>query len=333
VPARLMGRGPCSPDTPYLEPNEWLITFSYRHYHSFRDYQGGKKLPVPSPPEYYASTYMNGFDLAVSYAFNKRFSLSFELPLSKATRESYYEHDFVSKHTMRASGYGDVRVSGNYWLLKPESHPRHNVSLRVGVKIPSGNHEAKDLSYRDTGPIPRPVDPAIQPGDGGWGLVLGTDAFKRVSKRTVFYALGTYLSNPREMNGTETPFGDQPGFTLGDIGYIINSVPDQYFAQAGVSHTFWKKQGVSATFGLRTDGVPPGDIIGGREGWRIPGYSISVEPGFTVEKGKHFFTFTVPITVKGHGSTNVADARNNSPLAGIVSLADSQIVVSYSRRF
>jgi len=327
-----MAPGSCAPDSPYLKPHEWSMTFSYRHYHSFRDYQGGKKLPHPSPPDFYASTRMHGFDLTLTYAFTSRFSLSLEVPLSKASRETYFEHDFVTLHKMRASGIGDARVIGNFWLLAPEKNPRQNISVRFGIKTPTGNHSAQDLSFRPE-PVSRPVDPAIQPGDGGVGIIFGFDGFKRLAKRTVAYAQGTYLSNPREMNGTETVFGDLPGFTFGDIGYTIDSVPDQFFGQIGVSQTVWPKKGLAVTMGLRTDGVPPRDLIGGSEGWRLPGYSISVEPGFSITKGQHYFTLTVPITVKGHGSTNVADQRNHSPLAGIVSLADSQLTISYSRRF
>jgi len=41
----------------------------------------------------------------------------------------------------------------------------------------------------------------------------------------------------------------------------------------------------------------------------------------------------MPVAGKSHGSKNVADVRRNSPLVGIVSLADFQITLSYSRRF
>jgi hypothetical protein len=37
--------------------------------------------------------------------------------------------------------------------------------------------------------------------------------------------------------------------------------------------------------------------------------------------------------VKGHGSASVADKRTNSPYTGIVTLADAQLVLSYSHRF
>jgi len=328
-----MAPGSCAPDNSYLEPKEWLMTVSYRHYHSFRDFRGSKELPFPSPPEFYAQTRMHAFDVTLTYAFSRRFSLSVELPLEKASRETYYEHDGISLHTMRARGAGDVRFVGNLWLLHPDKHPHENISLRVGLKAPTGDSRATDFSFRSNGRVLRPVDPAIQPGDGGWGIVLGTEAFKKVFKHTIVYLQGTYLSNPREMNGTQTPFGDQPAATLGDIGYTIDSVPDQYLGQVGISQTVWPAKGLSATFGVRIDGVPSHDLIGGSEGWRLPGYNISLEPGLSISRGKNFFSLTVPVAVKSHGSKLIADVRTNSPLVGIVSLADSQVTLSYSRRF
>ena len=147
------------------------------------------------------------------------------------------------------------------------------------------------------------------------------------------YLQGTYLSNPRELNGTQTPFGDLPGVTGGDIGYIIDSVPDQYLGQIGLIQNIWPGKGLSATFGARIDGVPSHDLIGGSEGWRLPGYNVSIEPGFSISRGKNSFSLTAPVAIKSHGSKNVADVRTNSPLAGIVSLAGAQITLSYSRRF
>ena len=94
-----------------------------------------------------------------------------------------------------------------------------------------------------------------------------------------------------------------------------------YLARAGVSRNVLPGKGVSVSFGLRTDGVPSRDLIDGNDGYRLPGYSISIEPGVSISHGKNFFSLTVPVAVKGHGSKAPADIRTNNPVGGTVTLA------------
>src|SRR5262249_2003010 len=143
-----------------------------------------------------------------------------------ASHTSAYEHDGVHRHTMRAGGLGDLRLVGNAWLFDPAKSPNGNIGLSAGFKAPTGNYRAHDYSYQASGPVLRPVDFSIQPGDGGWGAVLEFQAFQKVFEEAYLYASGLYLINPRNVNGTETtvPFG----------GAIqVNSVPDQYMARGG----------------------------------------------------------------------------------------------------
>jgi len=319
--------------TQYLEPNEWLVSASYRYLNSFRDFHGSEEVPDPAPPELYANTHVHSFDFTVTYGLTRRFSLTLEVPSQYGTRESYYEHDGVSRHTMSAGGLGDLRLVGNLWLLAPDKHPDENISLGLGLKAPTGDYGATDYSYRATGPVLRPVDPAIQPGDGGWGMLFVLQAFKNFSKNSVAYLQGSYLSNPREMNGTETTNGDLPAFTGGDIGYTINSVPDQYMGRVGLAYSIWPKQGLSLSLGARIDGVPVRDLMGGSQGFRVPGYVIYIEPGLSISKGKNFFSLTVPVAVERHASKSLADRRTGNPLGGYAAFADFLITASYSRLF
>jgi len=319
--------------TQYLEPNEWLVSGSYRYLNSFRDFHGSEEIPDPAPPEIYANTHLHTFDLTATYALTRRFSLTLEVPFQYGARETYYEHDGVSLHTMEAGGLGDVRLLGNLWLLAPEKHTAGNVSLGLGVKAPTGDHKATDYSYRSTGRVRRPVDPAIQPGDGGWGVIFVLQAFGKLSENSAAYFHGSYLSNPREMNGTQTPFGDDPALTGGDIGYTIDSVPDQYLARTGVAYTVWPEQGLALSLGARIDGVPVRDLIGDSQGYRLPGYAVSIEPGLTVSKGRNFFSLTAPVAVERHASKSLADERTGSPVGGFAAFADFVIIASYSRRF
>ena len=153
-------------------------TIAYRYFHSFRDFNAnGDEVHIPLIKN---DTYVDLFDIDATYAITKRLSLSFELPVQYGSRTNADEHDGVHVHTMRAAGIGDMRLSANVWLLNPDKHPDQNISLSLGVKAPTGDDAVTDTSFRPTGPEQRPVDPAIEPGDGGWGIILSGSAFAKV---------------------------------------------------------------------------------------------------------------------------------------------------------
>ena len=318
-------------ETPYLEPCQWVATVAYRYFHSFRDFNSnGDEVHVPLIKN---DTYVDLFDLSVTYAVTSRVSLTLELPIQYGSRTNSAEHDGVHVHTMRADGIGDLRLSTNVWLLAPEKHPDQNISLGLGVKAHTGNDSATDLSYRPTGPEFRAVDPAIEPGDGGWGIILSGSAFAKVYDRTYAYLNGFYLVNPREINHVHTVNFDVPPFTHGDRGLMFDSVPDQSLVRGGLAASIWPKIGLSASFGARWEGIPAHDLIGGSDGWRLPGYSVSVEPGISISHGKEYISITAPVAVYRYGITSVPFARTHDPLSGIASFSDFQINVTYSHLF
>jgi Putative MetA-pathway of phenol degradation len=308
-----------------------VATVAYRYFHSFRDFNAnGDEVNIPLIKN---DTYVDLFDISATYAATKRVSLTLELPIQYGSRTNAAEHDGVHVHTMRASGIGDMRLSANVWLLNPDKHLGQNISLSLGVKAPTGDDSVTDTSFRPTGPEQRPVDPAIQPGDGGWGIILSGSAFAKIYKRTFFYLNAFYLINPRETNGVHTVNFDVPPFTHGDHGLMVNSVPDQSMVRGGLAGAIWPKIGLSASFGARWEGIPAHDLIGGSDGWRLPGYSVSVEPGISISHGKDFFEVTAPVAVYRYGIVSVPFARIHSPLGGIASFSDFQINVTYSHVF
>ncbi len=286
-------------ETPYLECGQWVTTLAYRYFHSFRDFNAnGDEVHVPLIKN---DTYVDIFDVAVTYAVNERLNLTAEFPFQYGSRTNSDEHDGVHVHTMRAAGIGDLRLSASFWLLNPRLpaepstisdkadmgkqvagcapvSPRYrdyNISLGLGVKAPTGDDAVSDYSFRPTGAELRAVDPAIQPGDGGWGIIFSGNAFAKVFKDTYAYLDGFYLANPRETNGVRTVNFDVPPFTHGDKGLMVDSVPDQSMVRGGLAHPVWKAFGLSASLGARWEGIPAHDLIGGSDGWRLPGYSVS----------------------------------------------------------
>jgi hypothetical protein len=196
-----------------------------------------------------------------------------------------------------AKGFGDILVTPRVWLLDPKSHPRGNVQVGLGLKVPTGEENAKDRfpDFSGSNVANRPVDVSIQPGDGGWGAAFDLNAFRDVGRARLFLG-GTYLFNPRETNRTHSTASALLGAANVDERIRFNSVADQYLAQAGVA--FGLGRGFGASVAWRWEGVPPRDRFGGNDGFRRPGYTVSVAPGLSYTAGSTTFSLSVPITTQ-----------------------------------
>jgi hypothetical protein len=81
------------------------------------------------------------------------------------------------------------------------------------------------------------------------------------------------------------------------------------------------------------EGLPAHDLIGGSDGYRLPGYSVSIEPGVSLSHGKDFLEVGVPIAVYRYGLDSVPLQRIHSPNIGRASFADWQLNITYSHLF
>jgi len=309
----------------HLERGQWEGTIAYRYLHADRGYIGDRFDPT------YNSTVgarleLHSFDLQVTYAFTPRYSATLTMPFIQASASSFREHenDGIHRHTMSAGGLGDVRVVANAWLLDPAKHTDGNLSLGVGLKAPTGNERSTDTAYKVTGPEIRPVDIALQPGDGGWGIVLELVGYQKIIDRLFGYVAGSYLINPQEQNGAYT--------TVPVYGAVRNhSIPDQYLGRIGLNYAIWPEQGLSLSFGGRIDGIPTRDLVGGSEGFRRPGYAIYVEPGVSWTRNKNTFNLFTPVIVNANREKNIYDDRFGGHGPG--AFADFVIIASFTRRF
>ena len=70
------------------------------------------------------------------------------------------------------------------WLLDPGTHLRGNIAFGLGVKAPTGsNHVASQFYSANNAPVTFEANQAVQPGDGGWGIILQTQAFRQLFER------------------------------------------------------------------------------------------------------------------------------------------------------
>jgi hypothetical protein len=271
---------------------------------------------------------VNLIDVSASYGFNARWSANLTIPFIQAERSSVFEHTDGRRHSMSSSGLGDLRLTTDFWLLDPHKHMNGNIALGIGFKAPSGDDEETDISYRATGPVYRPVDQSIQPGDGGWGFILQLQAYQQIYQNLFGYVQGSYLMAPKEQNDTQTVMGDL--LPPGPATY--NSISDQYFGRGGFSYLVWPGGGVTLSLGGRIEGVPVYDAIGGSLGYRQPGYTVSVEPGITWTGKRNSFSILAPVAVYRNRLRSAAEIEMGRP-GGTASFADYSILASFSHRF
>lgn len=277
---------------------EWQVSLSYRGLKSDVHYSGSERQHQRETLGTYVINTQQALDIGLSYMVSDRLSFSLGVPLVQSSWAvpTPIRPTPGPRAKQEESGLGDVSLTGRYWAFAPES--RHNVSLGLGVKAPTGEHDATQVypNIDGTNAAVKAVDQSVQPGDGGWGILLDVQAFRQLSKATLF-ASGTYLANPRDTNGTPSiivglGLAGSPGFAEEQL--LVNSVPDQYLVRVGATVPLGKS-GFGASLAYRVEGLPRYDLIGDSHGWRRPGYEMFVEPGIAYSKNATTWSLNVPI--------------------------------------
>ena len=285
--------------SPYQEPGEWQVSLSSRNLVSNDHYNGTVEQVQRQTLANYVTNKQNLVDIGISRVITRRLTLTVGVPFvnsSWASRDPAFPLP-AERHEIAQNGrgIGDISLTGRYWLFNPDSHLGWNVSAGGGLKGPTGNARAQDRfpGRTDTTNALRYVDQSVQPGDGGWGVMMDGNAFWMV-RRVLLFGSGSYLANPRDMNDTPSILA-----TLGipitgaNAGLGVNSVPDQYLTRLGATVAVWK--GFGAALAWRMEGLRRYDLFGGSHGWRRPGTEMFIEPGVSYSNGRHTFSFNVPI--------------------------------------
>jgi hypothetical protein len=187
-----------------------------------------------------------------------------------------------------------------YWLFEPHSKS-FNFAIETNIKLPTGDYEYMDTFFNQ-GPAKDMeaegvVDQSIQPGDGGVGISLSTQGFYTLSHDFMLTTSLYYLFNPRETNGVLTRSGSSEF-----------SVPDQYAALLGAMY-ITKLSGLSFYLGGRVEGVPSSDVFGGSDGYRRPGYVISVDPGINYVAKNLTLSLNVPYALYRNRTQSYLDKQ------------------------
>lgn len=297
----------------------------YRYLHADRFFVGSQQTTPPA--QFFGQPLIinvHSVNLNATYAVSDRFSLRLTVPVSYGNQSRFYAD--TARHVGRAGGIGDIGLVGNAWLLNPQTHPKGNLALGAGIKVPTGDYKFADAYFLANGrSVPFPVDQAIELGDGGWGVILQGQAFREVARRAFAYFTGSYLVSPRDQTDVvRAP--TSPGAA------VHVSVPDVYTGRLGLSYVLLPEQGLSVSLGGRVDGIPYHDLIGKSDGFRRPGYIVFLDPAVAFERGPSTFTFGTPIRVFARlASANLLTGPGGSIGSG--DLAGVLVFVGYARRF
>jgi hypothetical protein len=296
------------------------VTVGYRYQSSFRHFVG----TVEQKQRELAGTQIVNnyhlFDIGVSFPVTRRVNITGSLPILRAERNQLY----APRGIYNVDGIGDMTLGARAWLFRPPTESGANIALGFSLKFPTGKYNATDLATSSTGElITATADQSIQAGDGGFGFVLETQAYQPIFWRNMLYFSGTYLFNPRNTNGVST-------FRRRRYEEVM-SVADQYLFRGGISRPVPKIRGLVASFGGRIEGVPVRDAFGRSDGFRRPGYAISIDPGLMYMRGRNIFSIGSPWAIERNRRRSTSDIINGTH--GDAAFADYALVLSYTRRF
>ncbi|MDO8367439.1 MAG: transporter [Saprospiraceae bacterium] len=330
---------------------QWQLGANYRYFRSFRHFKSDTEQKERLEKNTEVINWANSLDLGISYGLSNRLSLSFNLPLIHYDRSSLYEHYGNSttanpeqkRFNTGAQGIGDVRLSGSYWLFNPEKYVKHNIAVGLGVKLPTGDSNVKDEFHKrkatDGGDstIIKAVDQSIQLGDGGVGISLELQGYATLFHGGALYFNGFYMSNPRETNNTINRVITANSTEIDKITEF-HSVADQFVARIGMNFSALPVKNLAVGLGLRAEGIPNKDLIGGSNGFRRPGFIVSVEPGVAFQRGKFAFSVNVPYALYRKRTRSVADIAGGNDAFGIprngdAAFADYSVNVGLAYRF
>jgi hypothetical protein len=315
TPVNLGGEGQA-----YQPGGEWRLALAYRRLESNQWFIGSTDASSRAPGGQSPVIKIHTFVANVAYSVNERISAELSIPISTGSFSRKWADGVV--HQQSATGVGDLTLMGETWILTPRSHPRGNIEVGLGVKAPTGSHTIGSQFYTRNSAVDFPADQTIQPGDGGWGLIVQSEGFRQLSERTFAYASGSYMASPKAH--TDVPL--IPDSTT------YWAVPDVYSARLGGAFAVLPDQGLTMSLGGRVDGIPIHDLLGGGDETTIKrtAYVIFAEPGLSLTRGKGTFTLSVPYRLKVNREKSLYEQRTNGTNGG--GFAKFLVFASYSHR-
>lgn len=289
-----------------LEPGHFQVTIGERHQFSYQHYVGDVYQEYRAQQGTQVENRINLVTVNVTYQWTPRVSVEIDMPWLFASRKSQN-----SPIEYQASGVGDTIVGVNSWLRNPAHASRNNLSVGLGMLMPSGNDDVQNtVNTNTTGTgspveVTAPVDYSIQPGNGGWGLVMQWMGYQRLNNSLTFYTDGDYIATQGGTNGV------QRSATLSTTTPLDNydAIADEYLMEAGVLFPVPHVKGLSATLGPRDEGVPAYNLFPvSNDGFRRPGFAVTAGPGGEYARGNNILTVGVYKAIHRDRTVSYPDA-------------------------
>lgn len=304
----------------FLHRHPVTAEVDWRSFSSFRHFVGEKENVSRAVNNTQIKNHQNLYNVSVEMQLNPRWSVNAFVPVLQGTRNQKY----APVGTFDIAGVGDMVVGVQGWVLRPPAENGGNVAFSVGLKLPTGLNNGMGTARLKNGRVQHVVaDQSLQPGDGTWGFTLGSQAYKQTYFHTIGYFQGSWLFNPADTNGVPT-FRSAPWES-------VMSATDQYLFRAGLARHVPKVHGLAASLGGRMEGIPVRDAFGKSDGFRRPGYIISVEPSLQYQYRTTMISLTSPWALQRNRRASVTDLAHHTH--GDAAFADYSINLGMSHSF
>jgi hypothetical protein len=313
----------------FLQPGHFQLTIGERHQFSYQHYVGDVYQEYRAQLHNQVENRINIVTADLMYQWTPRISFEINIPFLFASRKTQN-----SPIKYAAQGIGDTIIAANAWVLNPKKTHRGNASVGIGLLMPTGNDDVQNTVNSNTtgvGPaveVTAPVDYSIQPGSGGYGMVVQWQGFRAVGNHLIFYTDGDYIASQGDTNGVAR--GATQSTTTPLENYVARS--DQYLMEAGVSIPIQQVRGLAIVFGPRDEGVPARNLFpNSNDGFRRPGFAVSAGPGVQYGRGSNILSASIFKAVHRDRTTSVPDEVYGTH--GDAAFAQYVWLASYTHRF
>jgi hypothetical protein len=274
------------------EVGAWTLVFTGRTSTADKHYNGSVRQIQREIEQTYVVNRQNSITATLAYQLSPRVVLVGSVPYIEASWgiPSPRSGGPAARANENARGLGDITSLARFSLFNPLTTNRTwNVTVGGGVKFPTGNNKSIDQFPDGNGNnnTERYVDISVNPGDGGWGLIMDFQGYKSMGRFTPFGS-ATWLANPRDTGGPS-----RGNLVSNQTPSNVNTVSDQFVMRAGSTIAITRT--IAASIAWRMEGVPRYDMFGLSHGFRRPGVEMYWEPGVTISTGRHAVSINVPI--------------------------------------